>query len=182
MKIYLMIPLFSLIVSQQCIAGTNCPFNQGFCSGGTCQCLEGYKTFYDKSLPVEKQIFCNYQQTNHFIPLVLEFFPPIGLGHFYIGRYIHGCIKLILAVTFVCTSFYLYKELRIPSYVKAFCDTIRNRIIPEELHGAGNCFTMPEIAQQLFNITFHPFWMLFIFDLYMFFNNKYYDGNGIPLV
>ena len=95
MKVYLLLTLISLAVSQQCTAGTNCPLNQGFCLGGTCECLDGFRTYYDKSLPLEQQIFCNYKQINHFIPLVLEFFPAIGLGHFYIGKYILGFIKFI---------------------------------------------------------------------------------------
>ena len=50
MKIYLLISLISLVASQQCKEGTNCPLNQGFCSGRTCQCFDEYRTFYDKSL------------------------------------------------------------------------------------------------------------------------------------
>ena len=182
MKIYLLISLFSLIVSQQCIAGTNCPFNQGFCSGDTCQCLEGYKTFYDKSAPLEKQIFCNYKQIDHFIPLVLEFLPTFGLGHFYIGRYIQGFIKLILEATFFLSSYYLYKEIKYPSFISTFFKAMVNTAITDELHSTGNGFNDVEIAQLLFIFTFYPSWVLWCFDLYMFFNNKYYDGNGIPLV
>ena len=40
--------------------------------GAACQCLDGYKTFYNKALPQEQQIFWNYQQLNHFIPLTFE--------------------------------------------------------------------------------------------------------------
>ena len=182
MKIYLIISLFSLAISQQCIAGTNCPFNQGICVGGACQCLDGFKTFYDKSLTQEQQIFCNYKQINHFIPLVLEFIPGIGLGHFYIGRYWLGVIKLCLAITFVSCSLYLYKELKVPSYVEAIGKAIINKIIPDELTGGNGGITPEEIAQFLFNISFHPFWIFWLFDIYMFFMKSYYDGNGIPLI
>ena len=181
MKIYLIISLFSLAISQQCIAGTNCPFNQGICVGGACQCLDGFKTFYDKSLTQEQQIFSNYKQINHFIPLVLEFFPGIGLGHFYIGRYWLGVIKLCLAITFVSCSIYLYKELKVPSYVEAIGQTIINKILPDIPRNNG-VFTPTEIAQFLFNISFHPFWIFWLFDIYMFFTKSYYDGNGIPLI
>ena len=183
MKIYLIISLFSLAISQQCIAGTNCPFNQGICVGGACQCLDGFKTFYDKSLTQEQQIFCNYKQINHFIPLVLEFIPGIGLGHFYIGRYWLGIIKLCLAITFVSCSVYLYKECKIPSYFEAFIITLFNKIIPEEIHSPRIDIITPEnIAQFLFNISFHPFWIFWLFDIYMFFTKSYNDGNGIPLI
>ena len=182
MKIYLIISLFSLIVSQQCIAGTNCPFNQGFCSGDTCQCLEGYKTFYDKSLPLEKQIFCNYKQIDHYIPLVLEFLPTFGSGHFYIGRYIQGCIKLILEATFLSANYYIYKELQFPHFLPTLFKAMLNSVISIELRSTGNKVHGYEIAQFIFLFTFWPFWILWAFDLIMFFNNKYYDGNGIPLV
>ena len=182
MEIYLIISLFVLTASQQCIAGTNCPLNQGICVGGACECLEGYKTFYKKDLPLEQQIFCNYQQINHFIPLALEFFPGIGLGHLYIGRYWQGIIKLCLAVIFLSCNFYLYKELKVPSYVEAIGKSIINKIIPDDIRSGNGGITRYDIAQALFNITFHPFWILWLFDIYMFFMKSYNDGNGIPLI
>ena len=118
MKIYFLIPLFSLVFSPQCTSGKNCPFNQGFCNGGTCECLEGYKTLYDKSLPLEQQTYCNYQQINHFIPLVLELIP--GLGHLYVGKYIQCLIKVFLFASAFLSSYYLGKQFQIPKYVKGF--------------------------------------------------------------
>ena len=182
MKIYLIISLFALTISQQCITGTNCPLNQGICVGGTCQCLNGYKTLFNNALPLEKQIFCNYQQINHFIPLTLELIPGIGLGHFYIGRYWLGIIKLCLAITFICSIKYIHDELRLPSYFITIKKTILNRIddilMIDRVHG----FTDIEIAQYLFNITFYPFLIFWLFDIFMFFMNSYNDGNGIPLI
>ena len=182
MKIYLLIPLFSLVISQQCIAGQNCPLNQGICSGETCQCLEGYRTFIDKSLPLEQQTYCNYKQVNHFIPLVLEFFPAIGLGHFYAGKYIQGFIKLILAVTWIWAMFYLHKELNIPDFVESFGKIIFNKAIGEELKSSGDGFTKEEIVQYIFNVTFYPFWILYLIDIFMYFTKSYSDGKGIPLI
>ena len=182
MKIYLILLLFAFTISQQCIPGTNCPLNQGICSGGACQCLEGYRTFYNKALPLEQQIYCNYQQINHFIPLALELIPGIGLGHFYIGRYWLGIIKLCLAITFLSCNFYLYKELKVPSYVEAIGKSIMNKIISDEFRSRDGSITSKDIAQALFNVTFHPFWIFWLFDIYMFFMKSYYDGNGIPLI
>ena len=172
MKLYLLLPLISLVISQQCTAGTNCPLNQGFCSGGTCQCLEGYRTFYDKSLPMEQQVYCNYKQINHFIPLVLEFCFLGGLGHFYVGKYILGFVKLFLEVSAIGTCFYLYIEFRVPD----------NRIIPDDVSRSAGGLTTEQIMQHLFNFTFHPFWILYLFDLYMYFTKAYKDGNNIPLI
>ena len=182
MKIYLLLPLISLVISQQCTAGANCPFNQGFCSGGTCQCLEGYRTFYDKSLPLEQQVYCNYQQINHYIPLVLEACFLFGLGHFYIGKYILGFVKLFLEFSAIGSSFYLYREFRVPNYVVALWNAALNKIIPEKDISDTGGIRMEQIMQYLFIFTFHPFWMLYLFDLYMYFTKSYNDGNGIPLI
>ena len=182
MKLYLLLPLISLVISQQCTAGTNCPLNQGFCSGGTCQCLEGYRTFYDKSLPMEQQVYCNYKQINHFIPLVLEFCFLGGFGHFYVGKYILGFVKLFLEVSAFGASFYLYKEFRVPDYVEALKQTFLNRIIPDDVSRSTGGLTTEQIMQFLFNFTFHPFWILYLFDLYMYFTKAYKDGNNIPLI
>ena len=182
MKIFFLIPLFSLVISQQCMAGQNCPLNQGICTGETCQCLEGYKTVLDKALPLEKQTYCNYQQVNHYVPLVLEFCPAIGLGHFYAGKYIQGLIKLFLGITWLSAMIYLHKEFQIPDFVQTCIKTMTNKILGEELKNTGDGFTKVEIAQNLFLFTFYPFWILYIADIYMYITKSYKDGNGIPLV
>ena len=181
MKIYFLIPLFSLVISQQCVPGKNCPFNQGFCNGGTCECLEGYRTLYDKSLPLEQQTFCNYEQINHFVPLILEIIP--GLGHFYCGKYIQGAIKLILFVSLLSSAIYLHKELQIPKFVCSFVKILTNQALDllEPRVGRGG-FSMVEIAQYTFNVTNIAFWILFCFDIYMYFTKSYRDGKGIPLI
>ena len=106
MKLLLFLSLFSFILPQQCILGTNCPLNQGVCVGSKYECLEGYLTFYDKTKPINQQVFCNYQQIYHYHPLILEVFLP-GFGHFYVGKYFFGAIKLLLAIGFISTSIYL---------------------------------------------------------------------------
>ena len=74
MKLLVFLSIFSFILPQQCILGTNCPLNQGVCVGTRCECLEGYRTFYDKTKPINQQVFCNYQQIDHYHPLILEVF------------------------------------------------------------------------------------------------------------
>ena len=179
MDLYLLLSVFSLVFSQQCIVGSNCPYNQGICVGNTCECLDGYKNFFDPALPPEQQIYCNYQQISHFYPLILEFFLP-GIGHFYVGKYWFGLIKLCLALTFVLSSFYLYKTIKVASYILALKKTVLNKIIPEDPRGQKG-INMNDIAQFLFNISFHPFWIFWAFDLYMYFTKSYKDGNGIAL-
>ena len=183
MKLFLILPLFSFIFSQECILGKNCPYNQGICVGNSCQCLDGFRSFFDPKLPQTEQTYCNYQQKNHFIALVLELVLP-GFGHFYTGKYWFGIGKLILCLSAVGTSIYLFKEMKIPSYIEAIGKTIMNKITEkkeeEGLQGTGG-FTTQDAAQLLFNITFHPFWILWIVDIYMYFSKSYYDGNNIPL-
>ena len=77
-----------------CIPGENCPFGQGVCSKSECVCHYGFKTLYSYE---GNQIYCNYRQINRLIPLIIEFlFPSIGL--LYMGRIIHGLIKLFCVI------------------------------------------------------------------------------------
>ena len=182
-KILIILPLLSVVFSQECIIGKNCPYNQGICVGTSCECLDGYRTVFDPKLPQAFQIYCNYQQKNHLIALVLEMFLP-SVGHFYVGHIWLGIIKLFLFVSAVGSSYYLYNEVQIPSYIEAVKKAIMNQMFPDDdkLKSGHGGITLEEIAQGLFNITFHPFWMFWVFDLYMYFTKSYNDGNGIPLV
>ena len=180
MKLILIISIFSSIFSQQCIFGKNCPFNQGICLGDTCECLDGYKTLYNPKLTVDQQIYCNYKQIHHLIPLILEFFLP-GIGHFYVGKYWFGLIKLFLALVFISSCYYIHGEMKIPGYIEAFKQMILNKLFDDDKVRGGSETRRMEIAQFCFNITFHPFWILWAFDLYMYFTKTYYDGNGVAL-
>ena len=104
MKLYLIISLFSLIISQQCTPGINCPFNQGICSGTECQCLEGFKTFYNTALTLEQQTFCNYKQISMKLMLLFEVLVP-GVGHLYSRQWIFGAIKFVLFISYIIISF-----------------------------------------------------------------------------
>ena len=182
MRLLLIFLLFSFALSQQCILGSNCPYNQGTCVADTCECLEGYKTFFNPSLPQEQQIYCNYKQINHFYPLILECFLP-GIGHFFVGKYWFGIIKLCLALTFIGCSIYIYKEVKIPKFAEAIKKTIINKILDDDIvQSSRDGITTVQLAQYAFNITFYPFWIFWAFDLYMYFSKSYNDGNGIPLI
>ena len=178
--ILIILPLLSLVFSQECIIGKNCPNKQGICMGASCNCLDGYRTVLDPKLSQTEQIYCNYPQKHHLTALILELFLP-SIGHFYVGKYWFGIIKLILGVTFVYSSYYRYKQLKIPSFITALQETILNKD-PYE----GGCFDrfgpdFLDIAQLLFNISFYPFWIFYIVDIYMYYSKTYYDGNGVPL-
>ena len=93
MIFFILLSSFSFILSQECIIGRNCPYNQGICVGTSCECLDGYKNFFAPRLAQADQIYCNYKQKHHLIALVLEMFLP-GFGHFYAYHYWLGLIKL----------------------------------------------------------------------------------------
>ena len=180
-KILIILPLLSVVFSQECIIGKNCPYNQGICVGTSCECLDGYRTVFNPKLPQAFQIYCNYEQKHHMIALVLELFLP-SFGHFYTGHFWLGIIKLVLGVTFASSSYYLYKELKKPGYIQALKETILNKILAGpflQVNRTG--IDMKDVAQLLFNITFHPFWIFYAADVYMYYSKTYYDGNGVPL-
>ena len=184
MKLLLILSLFSFALSQQCVVGSNCPYNQGMCVADTCECLDGYKTFFYPALPPERQIYCNYKQISHFYPLILEFFLP-GIGHIYVGKYWFGIIKLCLAIIFASSCYYIYEEIKVPGYIEALKRAILNKLFDgddDKPRRGKDGITLLDIAQFLFNITFHPFWILWAFDLYMYFTKSYNDGNGIALI
>ena len=139
------------------------------------------KPFFTGSI-ISDLVFCNYKQKHHIIALALEVFLP-GFGHFYTAHYWLGLIKLALCLAFILSSYYLYDAMRIPSYVEALKKTILNKILesidgPRETKGG---ISTRDIAQLLFNITFHPFWIFWLVDIYLYFTKIYYDGNGIEL-
>ena len=77
-----------------CVPGENCPLGKGVCSKSECVCYYGFKTLYTD---VGNQIYCNYRQINRLIPLIIEFFFP-SIGLLYMGRTIHGLIKLFCII------------------------------------------------------------------------------------
>ena len=192
-KIILFTALFSLVIDQQCIFGQNCPYNKGFCVDVKCECIEGFWSLMDKSLPPEQQIFCNYEQISLYIPLFLEFILP-SLGHFYVGKYFFGIIKLLLFAMSSSAGAYLYGDIQMPNFINA----LRNQFISEQnlferknmkdvLRAQKKTYTLDDdistgkkIVVAIFNISFYPFWILWAADLYFYFFKVYKDGNGVP--
>ena len=170
--IFILLPLFSFILSQECIEGKNCPYNQGFCAGTSCKCFDSYRTLFNPKLPKSEQIFCNYKQKHHLIALILEVFLP-SIGHFYTGHYLLGLIKLTLCLASIWSSYYIYREMRIPSYFEALKKTITNKICDGDFRCPRYGISRRDIAQQLFNVTFHPFWLFWLVDIYLYFSKIY---------
>ena len=89
--------LFSLSLCQKgpICSIANCPFGQGQCINEECFCIKGYKTVtLEQNKPFE---YCNYKQYSRWTPFVLEFLLPT-IGHFYIGNFYRGILKLSIMI------------------------------------------------------------------------------------
>ena len=117
-KIILISSLLIYSIQQQltCTLGQNCPLNQGMCVGDFCQCLDGFYSLLNPALLPEQQIYCNYEQINVYKPLILEIFLP-SIGHFYVGKYWLGLIKLILLITYITCSYLIYGYFGVPRFI-----------------------------------------------------------------
>ena len=85
-------------------------------------------------------------------------------------------------MTFVLSDYYVYKELKIPSYIQALRETILYKDPYENVLFSRFGPDFFYIARLLFNISFYPFWIFYVVDIYMSFSKTYYDGNGVPLL
>ena len=113
---FLLLLLFINVSLEQCVLGGNCPYDQGVCMGDFCKCLDGFYSLVNTSLLPEQQIYCNYEQINVYIPLVLEMCLP-SIGHFYVENYWLGALKLLLFASFITTSFLKFGFVGVPSFV-----------------------------------------------------------------
>ena len=122
LKFLLSILLLSLS-SEQCVLGGNCPYDQGICMADYCKCLDGFYSLLNSSLPPEQQIYCNYEQINVYVPLVLEMCLP-SIGHFYVENYWLGALKLFLLISFIATSYLRYGFVGVPTFVLKIMDKL----------------------------------------------------------
>ena len=129
--------IYSLQQQLSCTLGQNCPLNQGMCVGDFCQCLDGFYSLLDPKLLPGQQIYCNYEQINVYKPLIMEIFLP-SVGHFYVGKYWLGLIKLILLITYVSCSYLIYGYFGVPRFIisimKKFGISLKN-FLPDGLIG-----------------------------------------------
>ena len=184
-KSTIIIILFSLFIKlsyeqQQCIMGQNCPLNKGTCNVNTCTCLEGYYTLLDQSTPADQQIYCNYEQTSHYMPMVLEMFLP-SIGHFTVGKYWIGLIKLFLLLGYVISHYILFEKFEIPDALKYILTKIRITAllgIPLDVSvQSEKSNIILVIMDQVCGILFS---LMYIADVFLYFFKCYNDGNGVP--
>jgi len=149
------IPLYPLINYKRAITTDVCNTNvcnqgKGVCSdNNTCTCVKGFA-----NIPIltENKI-CDYKQRKQIVAFLLELCLACGIGHFYIGAWWLGMIKLLVIVL-------------IPIF---FCSLM----ICSELFAKGY-----QLLIILFSFTGGLYW---ISDVILFGLNYYRDGNGVPL-
>ena len=77
---------------------TNCPKSRGICTrDNVCVCLKDFTTHENFDKFGNHQ--CNYFLSNQAHVFILEFLFGFGAGHYYLGNYLWGTIKLIFSVT-----------------------------------------------------------------------------------
>jgi hypothetical protein len=165
---------------EQCIYGQNCPYGQGTCIDNFfCKCNEGYYSFKDKTLPPgQPQTYCNYEQISHHQTAFLELFL---LGHFSVGHYWLGTIKVLLFVTFLSITYYREGKFKLPDlYYKL--KKIFGCLVESALSRGGSDKSLSDIILDFIGLLTGDIWALMYFaDYFLYQFNLYKDGNGVPL-
>jgi hypothetical protein len=158
----------------------NCRFNQGMCVMNKCECFYGFvtmnkfKSFAGSELTNLSRVskthntaiaseidFCTYKQHCKITAFFLEFFFPIGAGHFYVGKYHLALFKLAMFLVFfcfICGEFFFIR-----------C----------KLSALNKChlyLALGIVADIFLWLCFH------LFDLVNYGFGFYQDGNGIALI
>ena len=159
--------LLSLILFSLCLIkeanslcdALNCPPLRGLCNNGECICENGFATVNTNHIK-SNGIFCNYTLKSRYIAFVLEFFFPIGAGHFYAGKTILAGIKLGFFVLIVL------------SFIFMCCLLAKNR----NDTNAGSIILTIIIILSLVGLI-----LMQIFDLIGYAAGIYSDGNGVEM-
>lgn len=80
-------------------------------SQNVCQCPYGYAHDPNKKV-VDNEQSCQYKLKKQTLFFFLEMIFPIGIGHFYVRRLIHGIVKICLAVGIVALDFIIKRILK----------------------------------------------------------------------
>ena len=132
----------------------NCPKSNGICTrDNKCVCLKDYITH--ENFEEYGRYQCNYLQSNQAQIFILEFLFGFGTGHFLLGHYLIGALKLIFTL------------------VAAFLVSVtpcleENKMLNPNLKLTKNIMIIGYVIWQLF-------------DGLMILFNKYTDSNGVPM-
>lgn len=145
----------SSVLNQVCLNDNSTSIcKHGFCNSTlNCEC---YDTHYSHTDSPE---LCSYQKKTVLVAFLLEFFIPIGAGHYYMNNYDFGTFKSFMFL--VCgASFYLYYKAKVEK-------------------------DSPETTKLIFTLNmllFIPIYIAWqICDLALIGANLYTDGNGESL-
>ena len=184
-KFIIYLSLIILTYEQQCIFGQNCPVNQGLCVSDICVCSEGYQTLLAQNTPIDQQIYCNYKKISQYTPLVTEIFLP-SLGHFIVGNYWLGVIKITLLLAYVISSYSLHKKVEIPHLLKVLIGKIGLAVFLGVPIQRGLRRRPESLKTKILKITFRIsstlFSLMYFVDLFFYKLGVYTDGNGVPFV
>ena len=133
---------------------SNCPRSRGICTrDNKCICLKNYITHENFTEYGEFQ--CNYLQSNQANIFILEFLFGFGTGHFFLGNYILGFLKLIFTL--------------ITAFLVAVSPCLEeNKMLSPKLTKTKNYMIIGYIFWQLFDGA------MILFDFYK-------DSNGVPM-
>lgn len=164
---------------------SNCDENGGICDGDLCKCKENYTTstkgnvmhVYKQNTISDLNLkFCNYEMKRSVYAALIELFIGFGMGHFYTGRKLFGCLKLILYILLCCVSFCsLAIGIKIAEDHNLNLNNFNENNNQTHNHPAVKFFLLMSVS--ICNFLF--IWQLFDFCLFMF--KVYKDGNNLPL-
>ena len=161
-----------------CIAGQNCPIGKGICVADYCKCNEGFYTLNDPTLPQgQQQMFCNYAQKSLYQPLILELFLP-GVGHISVGHYWLGIIKILLLVTYLSTTYYLFGRLEFPKLFLYLLEKFGFSVLLPR----GGSSTLEKILDLVRELSGIIVTLMYFADLFLYKMEVYTDGYGVPFV
>ncbi len=174
--------LFIFSYEQQCILGKNCPVNQGMCVSNICVCNEGYHTLLDKSTPADLHIYCNYKKISQYIPIVTEIFLP-SLGHFLVGNYWLGILKLSLILTYLLSSYCFFRKVIFPPpLIIQLLVRIGFPIDYRHIRLGSRPDVPINLFKKIFQVSDILISLMYFVDLFFYKFGVYTDGNGVPFV
>lgn len=145
--------------SFPCKNNSDCNFGQCINKTLLCECDYRYVNIEDNGTILP----CSYELKKQYDTFILELIVGFGAGQFYLSRYLHGVLKLLV---------YLFGILS----VCLFPFTLN------KLHSKV-CTHLIIFFISLFYCGFAiGFAVWYIYDLVMIRNNRYLDGNGFPLL
>ena len=142
-------------ISQNVCNSQSCRLPFAYCRTPTiCHCTKGYANYQESRTSSQFTLPCTYVQKKQLIAFALEFFFPLGVGHFYAKRITNGVLKLFFIILTPCLL---------------LCVNISGKN-----GGVGTA------ALSTFYSVCTFAW--FITDLILFGMNNYNDGNDVPLM